>query len=416
MATTTARVPDGGRCGLAWHGRWDHVAVRVLISTTANDGHVGPLVSLARAFVSAGHGVRLAAPVSFAAAVERTGLSHVPFDDAPAELIGPVMARLPLLPFGEANATVVREVFGRIDAQAALPGLVAAIDAWRPDVVVREPAEFGSLAAAERAGVPHLQVAVGMSEMSRLLVELTPEPLAELAGLVGLADGSLTDAASREQILSSVPEMLDRAGDDAYVEHAVSFRYRDDAGTSPSAEPLPGWGDPESPLVYVTFGSVTGSLPPFSGVFRNALDGLADLPARVFMTVGRRVDIAGIGPVPANARVEAWWPQADVLAHAAVVLGHGGFGTTMGAIAAGVPQVIAPIFTTDQIVNAHHVASVGAGRAVRPGPNVVADACAEVLAVLTEPAYRSSAQAVAAATAALPPPADAIAIVQRLAE
>ena len=42
----------------------------------------------------AGHEVRVAAPASYAAAVRRTGLIHVPFDDPPAELIGPVMARL----------------------------------------------------------------------------------------------------------------------------------------------------------------------------------------------------------------------------------------------------------------------------------------------------------------------------------
>ena len=50
------------------------------------------------------------------------------------------------------------------------------------------------------------------------------------------------------------------------------------------------------------------------------------------------------------------------------MLGHGGFGTTMGALAAGVPQVVAPIFTTDQVVNGRHVAACGAGVVVEPGP------------------------------------------------
>ncbi len=133
---------------------------------------------------------------------------------------------------------------------------------------------------------------------------------------------------------------------------------------------LPAWGDPAQPLVYVTFGSVTGSLPPFAGVFREALDALADLPARVLMTVGRRVEPASLGPLPANAHVEQWLPQAAVLAQASAVLGHGGFGTTLGALAAGVPQVVAPIFTSDQVVNGTHVAAAGAGRTVPPGPDV----------------------------------------------
>lgn len=109
--------------------------MRVLIGTTANDGHYGPLITLARAFAAAGDDVRVTAPLSFAAAVERSGFPHLPFADAPAELVGPVMARLPSLTMAEANATVVSEVFGRIDAQAALPAVLAAVDDWRPDVL-----------------------------------------------------------------------------------------------------------------------------------------------------------------------------------------------------------------------------------------------------------------------------------------
>ena len=61
-----------------------------------------------------------------------------------------------------------------------------------------------------------------------------------------------------------------------------------------------------------------------------------------------------------------------MLAHADAMLGHGGFGTTMGALAAGVPQVVMPIFTSDQLANAEHVAAVGAGIAVPMGPGSVA--------------------------------------------
>jgi UDP:flavonoid glycosyltransferase YjiC (YdhE family) len=388
--------------------------VRVLVSTTANDGHFGPLGSLARALAAAGHEVRVAAPASYATAVRRTGLVHLPFDDPPAERIGPVMARLAEVSFEEANATVLRQVFAGIDARAAVPALTAAMNEWRPDVLVREPAEFGSLAVAERAGVPHVQVAIGMTEMSRLMIDSTVEPVTELARLVGLSDGSLGDALAAEPILSSVPATLDRAGDDAFAGEPVAFRYRDEDAPQPPA-PLPPWGDQELPLVYVTFGSVTGSLAPFAGVFREALDGLADLPVRALMTVGRRVDIDGLGALPANARVEAWWPQSVVLRHAAVVLGHGGFGTTLGAIAAGVPQVVAPIFTSDQVINARHVAAAGAGRAVVPGPDVVVRACAEVLPVLSDPGYRARSRSLAAEIAALPPAAAAVDVVRQIA-
>ena len=69
--------------------------MRVLFSTTANDGHFGPLLPFARACAAAGHEVRVAAPESYAAAVERAGFAHEPFGDVPQELIGPLMAQLP---------------------------------------------------------------------------------------------------------------------------------------------------------------------------------------------------------------------------------------------------------------------------------------------------------------------------------
>ena len=179
--------------------------------------------------------------------------------------------------------------------------------------------------------------------------------------------------------------------------------------------PFAGWGDPEAPLVYVTFGSVTGSLPPFAGAFREALDALAELDVRVLMTVGRTFDIAALGPVPANARVEQWLPQQAVLEQAAAMLGHGGFGTTMGALAAGVPQVVVPLFSFDQIVNGEHVAAVGAGLTVERGPTSVAQAAALVPGLLDDPAYTAAAQLMAEALRDLPPATEAVPVLTGIA-
>ena len=97
------------------------------------------------------------------------------------------------------------------------------------------------------------------------------------------------------------------------------------------------------------------------------------------------------------------------------VLGHGGFGTTLGALAAGVPQVVAPIFTSDQVINARHVAAAGVGRAVIPGPDVVVRACAEVLAVLSDPGYRARSRSARGGDRRATPAAAAIAVVRQVA-
>jgi UDP:flavonoid glycosyltransferase YjiC (YdhE family) len=380
--------------------------MRVLVATTANDGHFGPLRPFALALASAGHDVRVAAPESYAETLERAGYVHEPFADAPPELIGPIMARLPTMSFEESNRTVLREVFARIDAQAALPGLIATIEAWRPDVVLRESAELGSLAAAERAGVPHVHVCIGMHEIADDFARETTEQVAQLGILAGLGEDRLAAALAQELIVSSVPESVDG--------HGPARRFRDPGLVHPESELPPAWGDPDHPLVYVTFGSVTGALGPFDGVFQEALDGLADLPVRVLMTVGRRFDRETLLPLPANACVLPWWPQEWVLARAGAMLGHGGFGTTMGALANGVPQVVAPIFTIDQVANGRHVADCGAGLTVDPGPGGVAAAAALVPSLLGEPSYADRARAVAAEIADLPHPSDAVPVLEAL--
>jgi UDP:flavonoid glycosyltransferase YjiC (YdhE family) len=80
----------------------------------------------------------------------------------------------------------------------------------------------------------------------------------------------------------------------------------------------------------------------------------------------------------------------------------------MGALAAGLPQVVTPLFTFDQRINARHVAAVGAGMGFEPGPTAIADAAAALLPLLAEPWYTVRAKAVAASIAQLPPPAAAV--------
>ncbi len=381
--------------------------MRVLCATTGNDGHFGPLLPFARALAAAGFEVRVAAPASYTGAVSGAGFLHEPFADAPRELIGPVMARLPTLAFDEADDVVVREVFARIDAQAGLPSLIETVERWRPDLVIRESAELASLAAAERAGVPHVHVCIGMHEVVSRFAEAIGDPLEELGRLAGLAEGRMTAALASETVLSLVPEVLDHAGGRVLPGADRFMRFHEPPPTTGDHR-LAGWGDPDAPLVYVTFGSVTGSLPTFAGVFRAALDALADVEARVLLTVGRKIDPAGLGALPLNAHVEQWWPQDAVLVHAAAMLGHGGFGTTMGALAAGVPQVVVPLFSFDQVVNGQHVAAVGAGLTVGRGPTAVGLAATEVPRLLAVPTYAASARRIAVEMGNLPLPTEAV--------
>jgi hypothetical protein len=290
---------------------------------------------------------------------------------------------------------------------------VETVERWRPDLMLRETAELASLAAAERAGVPHVQVCIGMHEVLPRFAQAVSDPLEELGRLAGLVGGRMTSALASETVLSLVPEVLDHPSGQVPSGSDEFLRFHEPRPAA-GAHRLPDWGDPQLPLIYVTFGSVTGSLSPFASVFRRALDALADIEARVLLTVGRKVDPAGLGPLPSNAHVEQWLPQDAVLGQAAGVLGHGGFGTTMGALAAGVPQVVVPLFTFDQAVNGDHVAATGAGLTVERGSSSVEFAAAQVPRLLADPIYTASARRVAAAIADLPSTAEAVHTLARL--
>ena len=118
--------------------------------------------------------------------------------------------------------------------------------------------------------------------------------------------------------------------------------------------------------------------------------------------------------MPANVHVERFVPQDDVLPHAQAVLCHGGSGTVLGALAAGVPLVVVPMFA-DQPYNAERVAAAGAGLAIpqqEAGPENVRQA---LMRVLGEDSFRASAQNIASEMGALPPVEDAGLALERLA-
>ena len=167
------------------------------------------------------------------------------------------------------------------------------------------------------------------------------EELRAWAGLEPDPEGRKLDEAP---YLTLTPPSLEAPG---VTVASRTLRFHD-AAPRPHSVRDPG----EPPLVYVTFGTVAPTLGRFPELYRSVIDALADLRLRLVMTVGDAADPAELGPLPDNVRVERWIPQAEILARASAMVGHGGFGTTLGALLAGVPQVVVPIFA-DQPYNAY---------------------------------------------------------------
>lgn len=86
----------------------------------------------------------------------------------------------------------------------------------------------------------------------------------------------------------------------------------------------------------------------------------------VLASTGGPTEVDGM---PQQARVVPWVDQREVLIDARVLVCHGGAGTVLAGLTAGVPLVVVPLFA-DQFANAERVEAVGAGVRVDLGPEL----------------------------------------------
>ncbi len=99
----------------------------------------------------------------------------------------------------------------------------------------------------------------------------------------------------------------------------------------------------------------------------------------------------------------------------AAVVGHGGFGTTMLTLASGLPQVVMPLFSSDQFLNAARIDEVGAGFCLEGGAEAAGAVPDQLRRLLGEPSYRETAEQIAGEIAALPDVSTAVPIIERYA-
>jgi len=212
-----------------------------------------------------------------------------------------------------------------------------------------------------------------------------------------------------ERVLTLFPVLLETPGTDS----ALVSRYR---AARAEPRPLPDWWPGrKGPFVYVTLGTAIGNMDQSRALYRVVLDALVDLPIRVLLTIGTDLALEHLGDVPSNVHVERFVPQDEVLPHAAAILHHGGSGTTLGALAAGVPMVVTPMFA-DQPFNAERVAATGAGLALPTRGATPDDIRRALVRVIEEPSFREAARRCGQEIAKLSPVDDAGIELERLAQ
>ena len=366
--------------------------MRVLFASTQSTGHFAPLIPFAQACRDAGHEVLVAGPPAVAELAYRAALAYEPVAAADPERLADVGRMMAGRAGFERIAIATTELFVGSHAQAALPDMLRLVERWRPDVIARETAEVASLVAAEAHGVPDVRVGIALATpYEDWWLAMASGALDALRAEAGVPGDPGADRARRAPVLTQVPVALDEHQGEL---PAFVRRYRVPAprdrrarrragGRTPRRRSCRCPSAPSSRPTATSRASTARSSTPWPSVH-----------ARVLVTVGRHADPAELGPLPANVHVERWVAQASVMPHAAAMVAHGGAGTTLAALAAGVPLVLLPL-SADQPINARRVAELGAGLALDGGAACVPRLAAAVARVLEEPRYRAAARRVA---------------------
>jgi UDP:flavonoid glycosyltransferase YjiC (YdhE family) len=372
--------------------------MRILFASTGGAGHFTPLVPWVEASLRRGHTILVVGPAKLAeitagsAYPTRVGGSPTP------EEVAPIWAQVATRKHDEVGPLVIGEIFCRLNSGALLPVMRETCDEWAPDLVLRDPTEFASAVAAEERGIRHVRIAHGLAVGEASGLQITAAPLESFRPGV---DRRIAEST----YVTLFPEMLDESP------FSDTRRYRLPVSPVATRGGPNRWPGNQDPLIYVTFGTVAPTMPGMTLLFRAVLDAVAGLPVRVLLTVGRDLDVAQLGTPPSNVRIKRWVDQADVMAEAALVVCHGGAGTTLGALAAGVPMVVFPLFA-DQAENARCVVAAGAGVAVEARGAAAANRTIEshdtaalrdaILQVLNDPTYAQASEETRSAFTQLP--------------
>ncbi|MGW0515854.1 nucleotide disphospho-sugar-binding domain-containing protein [Crossiella sp. NPDC003009] len=358
--------------------------MRVLFVTSNGAGHAFPVVSLARAFVAAGHEV-LVATAGEGLAVRQSGLPVA--DVAPgltrAALVERVRAAEPEAVRAMLTGRIrdLREMARPISVlvRALVDGVLELAREWRPGLVVQSQAQHAGLVCAGALGIPlaehnfGLVRATGMAELMReLLADVFQRHGAELP-----QRRTVLDVAPPSMVPGPAGRLL------RYVPYNGS-------------EPAPDWlSEPvDRPRIAVTLGTVA---PGDSGIgpVERVLALAGEMDAEFVLALGA----VELGALPANVRAPGWLPLNALLPTCAAIVHHGGAGSTMTALDAGVPQLVLPS-GADRYVNADAVRERGVGLSAAED-----ELDAPLLnRLLTDAGLRAEAAAVRAELRAMPAP------------
>jgi hypothetical protein len=351
-----------------------------------------PLMPLARALRRRGDDVAMLVPASdlpFLAMEDSETL--VAGADVPT-IIDEVIRRTGknVLTDGDQAAEIELFTTARIDLSAddALP----LARQWRPDLVVHDPLCFLGPFLASSCGVPDAVLTYGPDVSAAFRRVSTERAAADYA-----ARGVAWQAP--RWVLDTCPPGLQV---DGWQAPPGWVGLRPEAHRAPAAaprsRPRPLTGDPR---LLVTFGTIFNNPEVLSPVVRE----LSATGAGLRVALGRDRSPGDFAVDPDRVAFEEFVAYEALLEDIDAVVAHGGAGTSLGALAAGLPMVLVPQ-GADQGPQAERVAAAGAAIRITPEeftPDAVVRAVADVVG---QASYRAGARRIADQIRAMPSPGE----------
>lgn len=339
--------------------------MRILFVVTPGVGHAFPLVPLAWAFRAAGHEVLVAtgrtrptwSSSGQTIAVTDAGL---PVADISPEFDRPGFWQPVIAQLARDNPELADQIAGmrggKIDdlrlAAAFLSkmsGFLAdkAVDVahdWQPDLVVQSQGQGAGLVVAAKLGIPLVEHGLGFAR-SMGMHELHRKHMADVFDRHGVLE-----LPEHRVMLDVAPPSMADGGE------GWSMRYVPYNGGGL----VPAWlaARPARPRIAVTLGTVALGDDTVSALAR--LVSVASGVDAEFVLATGDGDLSELGELPENVRPGGWLPLGSLLPTCSAIVHHGGSGTTLTALDAGVPQLVLP-GGADRHINALAVRQRGVG-------------------------------------------------------
>ena len=384
--------------------------MRVVCSCNPLLGHLHPMLPLAGALRDAGHDVAFLTGSEIGGTIAAAGFEVLAAGPEFSTLVGEGLTRYPDTPLATSDDQQrfgFERLFSELRVEATLPAAENVVDAFRPDLVVNEVADFVGPLLAARRGVPNATAGVGLV--------LRPEWLTLAArGVARFWTASGVDAPAdaglyRCLYLNQLPRSFQRSEVEALpsVHDLRPVAFGDGAELPHDLEHV----GRDRPLVYVTFGTLFSD----PAVVQTVIDGVRTLDIDVVVTLGPDGDPDLLERSGDHLYVRRFVPQGALLERCALVVTHGGVGSVVGPLSHAVPLIVIPM-GADQQENADQVAASGAGRVIEPAaltPDAVLTAAVEVFG--DNEISRATAR-LRDEIAAMPSPSDVVGVLESLAE